>query len=31
MTEKVYDSHYGLILKLRGQRLQLRAKFKFYP
>ena len=31
LTEKVYDSHHGLILKLKDQRLLLRAKFKFYP
>ena len=27
MTEKVCDSHHGHILKLRGHRLYLRAKF----
>ena len=31
MTEKVYDSDRGLILTLRDQRLQLKAKFKFCP
>ena len=30
MTEKVYDSHHELILKLRDQRLQLREEFEFY-
>ena len=29
MTEKVYDSHHGLTLKLRDQRLQLRANLNF--
>ena len=31
MTVKVYHSHHGLILKLRDQRLSLRAKSEFYP
>ena len=29
MTEKVYDSHHGLILRLRDQRLELKEKSKF--
>ena len=29
MTEKVYDSHHGLILKLKDQRLESRANLDF--
>ena len=30
MTEKVHDSHYGLILKLKGQILYLIVNFNFF-